>query len=96
MSKFSKKPELIHELMEKSKEEKRQREEIGEYIFNLNEANHFIDSAEMVQRRLKAERNIEVKQKEIRSIMRKDLNMSYRKIQAVTVRTNSEKNLILR
>lgn len=39
---------------------------------------------------------MEVKQREIASIMKKNLNMSYRKIQTVTLRTNSEKNLVLR
>ena len=39
---------------------------------------------------------MEVKQRKIATIMKEDLNMSYRKIQTVTVRTNSEKNLVLR
>ena len=87
---------MIHELMEKKEKEKRRREEIGEYIFNLNEINHFIDSAEAIQRKLKADKNMEVKQRYIAKIMKQDLHMSYRKIQTVTVRTNSEKNLVLR
>ena len=48
INKSNKNPELIHELIEKCEEEKRKRDEIGEYIFNLNEENHFIDSAEEV------------------------------------------------
>ena len=96
INKAKKNQEFIHELMEKCRQEKRSREEIGEYIFNLNEENHFIDSVEAVQRKLKSERNISVKQKKIANIMKRDLNMSYRKIQTVTVRTNSEKNLVIR
>ena len=42
------------------------------------------------------DKNLKVKQKEIADVMKKDLNMSYRKIQTVTLRTNSEKNLVLR
>ena len=39
---------------------------------------------------------MEVKHKEMASIMKKDLGMSYRKIQPVTLRTNSERNLVLK
>ena len=39
---------------------KRTREEIGEYIYNLNETNHFIDSTKALQKKLKDEKNIEL------------------------------------
>ena len=44
----------------------------------------------------KNEKDIEVKDKEMASIMKKDLNMSYRKIKDITKHSNSENNLILR
>ena len=37
----------------------------------------------------------DVKQKMLAIIMKKELSMTYKKIKTVTVRTNSEKNLIL-
>ena len=37
VNKATKKPEMIYELLEKREEEKRKREEVGEFIFNLNE-----------------------------------------------------------
>ena len=39
---------------------------------------------------------MEVKHKEMASIMKKNLGMSYKKIHPVTLRTNSERNLVLR
>ena len=44
----------------------------------------------------KNEKDIEVNNKEISSIMKKELNMSYRKIKDITKHSNSEKNLVLR
>ena len=96
IKKAKKNPKMLQELIEKQEEKKRRREEVGEYIFNLNEDNHFIDSSEAIQRLLKTEKNIDIKQRYIATIMKQDLNMSYRKIQTVTIRTNCEKNLVLR
>ena len=45
---------------------------------------------------LKNEKDIEVNNKEMSSIMKKELNMSYRKIKDITKHSNSEKNLVLR
>ena len=70
IKKAKKNPELIHELIEKKEEEKRKREEIGEYIFDLNEINHYIDSAETIQKKLKEDKNMEVKQRYIATIMK--------------------------
>ena len=39
---------------------------------------------------------MDVKYRETASIMKKDLDMSFKKIQEVSLRTNSEKNLVLR
>jgi hypothetical protein len=44
----------------------------------------------------KNEKDIEVNNKEMSSIMKKELNMSYRKIKDITKHSNSEKNLVLR
>ena len=62
----------------------------------MDDAGQVIDSVKKLQHDLKEEKGMEVKYREMASIMKKDLNMSFRKIQAVSVRTNSEKNLVLR
>ena len=48
VKKVKSKPEILNELIQKQEDKRRLREEIGEYIFNLNEIDHFIDSAETV------------------------------------------------
>ena len=45
---------------------------------------------------LKNEKDMEVNNKEMASIMKKDLNMSYRKIKNIKKNSNSERNLVLR
>ena len=45
---------------------------------------------------LKNEKDIEVNNKEMSSIMKKELHMSYRKIKDITKHSNSEKNIVLR
>lgn len=45
---------------------------------------------------IKNEKDIEVNNKEMSSIMKKELNMRYRKIKDITKNSNSEKNQVLR
>ena len=40
--------------------------------------------------------NTEIKLSEVRSVMKEDMNMSYRKVSDVSVHVNSAKNLVLR
>ena len=56
----------------------------------------FIDSVEMVQKLLKARLALDVKTSKIYHIMRRELRMRYRKVNPLTINTNSERNLILR
>ena len=45
---------------------------------------------------LQEEYGIEAKEKEIKSVLRDDLNMRYKKIREVSIYSNSERNLVLR
>ena len=62
----------------------------------MNDTGQVIDSVKKLQQDLKEEKGMEVKYRETASIMKKDLDMSFKKIQEVSLRTNSEKNLVLR
>ena len=55
-----------------------------------------IDSVAMLNKTLQDEYGIEAKDRTIRSVMRDDLNMRYKKIKAVSIHANCAKNLILR
>ena len=67
-----------------------------EVIEGLNSRYTFIDSAASVVKHLKDENNMESKPREVRKVMRDELGMRYRKVKAVLLHSNSEKNLILR
>ena len=96
VKKVMKNPELFHEIIEKKKQQQSKRDEIADYITALNDAGQVIDSVKKLQHDLKEEKDMEVKYREMASIMKKDLGMRFKKIQPVSVRTNSEKNLVLR
>ena len=62
----------------------------------MNDDNKIIDSVAMLSKTLQEEYGIEAKEKEIKSVLRDDLNMRYKKIREVSIYSNSERNLVLR
>ena len=62
----------------------------------MNHQDTFIDSAASVQKVLLEEHQMEKKQSLIRSVMRDDLDMRFRKVLPVSIHANSWKNLVLR
>ena len=62
----------------------------------LKDENYFIDSAESLLKKLKDDEEIESSLTEVRSVMKKDLKMSYKKVKIVAELANSPKNLVLR
>ena len=96
VKKVMKNPELFHEIIEQKKMQQNKRDQIATFITTKNESGQIIDSVEKLKHDLKEETDIEVKYRQMASIMKHDLEMSYRKIQTVSLRTNSEKNLVLR
>ena len=65
-------------------------------IIKLNENNHYLDSVGSIVDSIVDDIGLEVKPHEVRDVLKKDFNMSYRKIKEVSTHINSEKNLILR
>ena len=62
----------------------------------MTQQDTFIDSAASVQKVLLEEHQMEKKQSLIRSVMRDDLDMRFRKVLPVSIHANSKKNLVLR
>ena len=56
----------------------------------------FIDSVDMVKKLLEEEHDIKAKPWEVRNVMKKELDMRYKKVKPVSLHANSAKNLVLR
>jgi hypothetical protein len=56
----------------------------------------FIDSAANIKKEIKEKQDEDVSKKQILNVMKKDCELSYRKIKRISVHSNSEKNLVLR
>ena len=61
------------------------RGKIASGIQKMNDDNKIIDSVAMLSKTLQEEYGIEAKEKEIKSVLRNDLNMRYKKIREVSV-----------
>ena len=62
----------------------------------MNDEDAFIDSAKSVKKKIFEEEGIVTKEKEVRSVLKNDLGMRFRKLKLVTFKTNSINNLVLR
>jgi hypothetical protein len=87
---------LLRELLNKRDEVVSRRLAILATTKSLNESRVVIDNVEMVSARVIRDHLIETTAKEVRSVMRDDLGMRFRKIKTVSLHSNSEKNLVLR
>ena len=56
----------------------------------------FIDSVKFVQEKIKESNKVEFKSQLISKVMRQDLRMKYKKVQAIALTANSKRSLILR
>ena len=61
-----------------------------------NDFGRIVDSAKAVADSINADGRKPVSENTVRSVMRDDLDMRYRKIKTVSLHSNSEKNLVLR
>jgi hypothetical protein len=68
---------------------------VREYVEQLNDLDHFVDSAHSVAAGLRRELNLNVKEVDVRRVM-KSMGMSYSKVVHVPLQANSERNLVLR
>ena len=62
----------------------------------MNDADAFVDSAESVKKKAYAEEGIITKEKEVRSVLKHDLGMKFRKLKHIKPTANSIKNLVMR
>ena len=74
----------------------KKREEIAEAIDEMNRCNVVIDSVASVQQALSYGMDIEAKLSLIRSVMKKDLGMKFKRIKSISNQGNSPRNLVLR
>jgi hypothetical protein len=82
--------------MDQREEKARKREVIRQKVIEMNQLNVFVDSAEHVRRALQEDLGLEATVQEIRTVMREDLGMKYRKVVPTSIHGNSVKNLVLR
>ena len=61
------------------------RQELRSNIAELNEEDQFLDSVEVVKKLLQERYDMAAKEKEISNVMKKDFNMSYKKIKSIAV-----------
>ena len=79
-----------------SADKEERRNTIKKKVQEMNESFTFIDSAEHVCKKLKEDLSQDFQKHEVRKVMKEDLNMAYKKVQAVALHTNSVNNLVCR
>ena len=89
-------PGFLMELMQRESADETRRQQIKRNLEIKNDFGCIIDSAKAVANELSANRAEQIKESEVRSVMKEDLGMRYRKIKTVSLHSNSEKNLVLR
>ena len=62
----------------------------------MNLQNSYIDSVDTVNKVLEEKHEIKLKPWKVKDIMKKDLDMSYKKVKPISIHANSAKNLVLR
>ena len=86
----------MKEIMSRRDSANAQREHIKKYVEVKNDFGSIIDSAKAVANDINAQDNMAVTERYVRSVMREELDMRFRKIKTVSLHSNSEKNLVLR
>ena len=72
------------------------RKSIENTVVSLNESNSIIDSAKSIVDKVDGLAEAPVSEQLVRSVLKEELGMRYRKIKTVSLHSNSEKNLVLR
>ena len=96
MHKAKRNPGFMREIMAKVDAKEEQRELIKKAVEVKNDFGYIIDSAQAVVADLNAQGGAQVTAGTVRSVMREELGMRFRKIKTVSLHSNSEKNLVLR
>ena len=96
MLKARRRPEFLKEIMSRRDSAEAQREHIKKHVEIKNDFGCIIDSAKAVANDINVQDNMAVTERDVRSVMREELGMRFRKIKTVSLHSNSEKNLVLR
>ena len=96
MQKARKNPEFMKEMLERNASKANMRELVKKNVEVKNDFNIIIDSAKAIANEMNATNAEQVTENTVRSVMRDELDMRYRKIKTVSLHSNSEKNLVLR
>ena len=96
MLRVRRKPGVLREIMAGDAERDAERQHIKNVVQISNDFRSVIDSAKAVAEGINAEGRKPVKESTVRSVMREELGMRFRKIKTVSLHSNSEKNLVLR
>ena len=94
--KAKKNKNFLKELLDAADMKERQRHTIQETVSSLNHSRSIIDSAKDIVSKVNACAEAPVSEQMVRSVMKEELGMCYRKIKTVSLHSNSEKNLVLR
>ena len=94
--KAKKNKQFLKELLDARGLHDRQLETINKTVGALNQSRSIIDSAKDVVTKVNVDAEAPVTEKQVRSVMKEELGMCYRKIKTVSLHSNSEKNLVLR
>ena len=96
MQKARKSPEFMREMLERNASKAAMRELVKKNVEVKNDFNIVIDSAQAIANEMNATNAEQVTENTVRSVMKDELDMRYRKIKTVSLHSNSEKNLVLR
>ena len=96
MQKARKNPEFMREMLDRNASKAAMRELVKKNVEVKNDFNIVIDSAQAIANEMKATNAEQVTENTVRSVMKDELDMRYRKIKTVSLHSNSEKNLVLR
>ena len=94
--KVRKKKEYLWGIIDARDELDSTRETIKTTVESLNESRHLIDSVQGVVLKVNDITAAPVTEKLVRSVMKDELGMRFRKIKTVSLHSNSEKNIVLR
>ena len=62
----------------------------------MNDKEVFIMSAAYVAKEVERQENVEVKSHIVATVMKEDMGMRYRRIKQITMKQNSDRNILLR
>ena len=86
----------MREMMARNASKAAMRELVKKNVEIKNDFNCIIDSSKAVANDMNATYAEQVTENTVRSVMKEELDMRYRKIKTISLHSNSEKNLVLR